>query len=140
MSTATVLEFPMQPAGSSAPEPGGPEAFGPLPELPNAHQRWTVRRKAMVVGAVRGGWIPIEEVCAVYSISVDEFLAWERDLDRYGVHGLRTTRYQIYRDTDKRAPAVSGTVMLNRQGSAVPKKRRTLACDVREPNLRGIHQ
>ncbi len=62
----------------------------------------TVRRKAAVVEAVRGCWIPIEEICEIYSISVDEFLAWERDLDRYGIHGLRTTRYQIYRDTDKR--------------------------------------
>jgi len=58
---------------------------------------------------VRDGWIPIEEACELYNISVDEFLAWERDLDRYGVHGLRTTRYQIYRDTDKRAAAASNT-------------------------------
>ena len=55
--------------------------------------------------------MPIEEACDLYNISVDEFLAWERDLDRYGLHGLRTTRYQIYRDTDKRAPAISGTGM-----------------------------
>jgi Protein of unknown function (DUF1153) len=37
-----------------------------------------------------------------HAISVDEFLAWERDVDRYGIHGLRTTRFQIYRDTDNR--------------------------------------
>jgi hypothetical protein len=111
MSTATVLEFPVQPAGNGALEPEWPDACGPVPELPKPHRRWTVRRKATVIEAVRGGWIPIEEVCELYSISVDEFLAWERDLDRYGVPGLRTTRYQIYRDTDKRAPAVSGTVM-----------------------------
>jgi hypothetical protein len=53
----------------------------------------------------------IEDACNLYTISVDEFLAWERDLDRYGLHGLRTTRYQIYRDTDKRAPVRSGTAM-----------------------------
>jgi hypothetical protein len=108
MSTATVLEFPVQPVGNGAPEPDGTDAFGSVPELPKPHQRWTVRRKAAVLEAVRGGWVPIEEVCEVYSISVDEFFAWERDLDRYGVPGLRTTRY---RDTDKRAPAVSATVM-----------------------------
>jgi Protein of unknown function (DUF1153) len=72
-----------------------------IPELPRAGQRWTVRRKAAVVEAVRGGWMPIDEACALYHISADEFLAWERDLDRYGVPGLRTTRYQIYRDTEK---------------------------------------
>ena len=73
-----------------------------IPELPRAGQRWTVRRKAAVVEAVRGGWMPIDEACVLYSISVDEFLAWERDLDRYGVPGLRTTRYQIYRQTEKK--------------------------------------
>ena len=72
-----------------------------VPELPKPRQRWTARRKASVVEAVRGGWVPIEEICELYNISVDEFLAWERDVDRYGVPGLRTTRYQIYRDTDK---------------------------------------
>ena len=54
-----------------------------------------------MIGAVRGGYVPIEEACSLYSISVDEFLAWERDMDRNGVPGLRSTRFQIYRDTDK---------------------------------------
>ena len=61
----------------------------------------TIRRKAAVIQAVRGGWVPIEEVSSLYDISADEFLAWERDVDRYGVPGLRATRLQIYRDTDK---------------------------------------
>ena len=111
MSTATVLEFLLHSAENRAQEPRRPDTFGPVPELPRPSQRWTVRRKAAVVEAVRGGWMPIEEACDLYNISVDEFLAWERDLDRYGVHGPRTTRYQIYRDTDKRAPAVTGTAM-----------------------------
>jgi hypothetical protein len=72
-----------------------------VPDLPKPRQRWTVTRKTVVIQAVRDGWVPIEDVCELYSISVDEFLAWERDLDRYGVPGLRTTRFQIYRDTDK---------------------------------------
>jgi Protein of unknown function (DUF1153) len=72
-----------------------------VPDLPSGSQRWTVRRKATVIEAVRAGWVPIEDVCALYNLSVDEFLAWERDVDRYGVPGLRATRFQIYRDTDK---------------------------------------
>ena len=76
--------------------------LGHLPQLPSPGQRWTVRRKAAVIEAVRGSWMPIEEACRIYNISVDEFLAWERDLDRNGVPGLRSTRYQIYRDTDAR--------------------------------------
>jgi len=111
MSTATVFEFPVQPAVNGAPDRDCPDAFASMPELPKPQQRWTVRRKAAVIEAVRGGWMAIEDACELYTISVDEFLAWERDLDRYGLHGLRTTRYQIYRDTDNRAPAKSGTVM-----------------------------
>ena len=74
-----------------------------IPELPRAGQRWTVQRKAAVVEAVRGGWMPLDEACVLYNVSIDEFIAWERDLDRYGVPGLRTTRYQIYRDTEKKS-------------------------------------
>ena len=102
MSAATMFQFPLQ---DGFEEWEGPDPYGPMPELPKPRQRWTVRRKAAVVEAVRGGWIPIEEACELYSISVDELLAWERDLDRYGIHGLRTTRYQIYRDTEKRCAA-----------------------------------
>ena len=72
-----------------------------VPDLPRPAQRWTVRRKAVVIQAVRGGWVPIEDVCELYDISADEFVAWERDIDRYGTPGLRTTRVQIYRTTEK---------------------------------------
>jgi hypothetical protein len=64
-------------------------------------KRWVVRRKAVVVQAVRNGSISLEEACQRYSLSREEFLAWERAIDRYGVPGLRATRLQIYRDTDE---------------------------------------
>lgn len=67
-----------------------------------SNERWTVRRKAAIVEAVRSGLVSLEEVCRAYKLSIDEFLAWERDMDRYGVPGLRATRYQIYRQTDAR--------------------------------------
>ena len=78
------------------------DGFARMPELPSQNERWTPRRKAAVIEAVRGGWVPIEEICRLYNLSIDEFLAWERDMDRNGVPGLRSTRYQIYRDTDIR--------------------------------------
>ena len=78
------------------------EVFDPMPALPSPQQRWTVQRKAAVIEAVRGCWMPIEEACSLYNISVDEFLNWERDIDRNGIPGLRSTRYQIYRDTNVR--------------------------------------
>ena len=77
--------------------PDWDEVFRRIPELPALSERWMVRRKAAVIQAVRGGWVPIEEIVRLYNLSVDEFPAWERDVDRYGVPGLRTTRYQIYR-------------------------------------------
>ena len=78
------------------------DLFGRVPEQPSITKRWTVRRKAAVVDAVRGGWVPLEEVCRLYHLSVDEFAAWEQDIDRYGIPGPRTMRYQIYRQTDMR--------------------------------------
>lgn len=99
MRTATVIDFKFAPADDESSNRDWADALGPMPELPRLRQRWTVRRKAAVIEAVRGGWVPIEEVVRLYSLSVDEFLAWERDMDRHGVHGLRSTRYQIYRDT-----------------------------------------
>jgi hypothetical protein len=100
MQTATFLRL-LRNAGS-ADDPNQADAFGKIPELPSLGKRWTVRRKSAVIEAVRGGWVPIEEVCRLYKLSVDEFLAWERDIDRFGIHGLRSTRLQIYRDTEAR--------------------------------------
>jgi Protein of unknown function (DUF1153) len=78
------------------------EAGGGVPDLPSPDtKRWVVRRKAVVVAAVRNGSISLQEACRRYKLSVEEFLAWQRAIDRYGVPGLRVTRLQIYRDTDE---------------------------------------
>ena len=99
MQTATLL----RPFGNEglADGPEWSDAYGRMPELPRPRQRWTVRRKAAVIEAVRGGWVPLNKVCRLYNLSVDEFQAWERDIDRFGIHGLRTTRFQIYRDSGR---------------------------------------
>ena len=74
---------------------------GARPDLPSPDtKRWVVRRKAIVVQAVRSGSISLQEACQRYNLSVEEFLAWQRAIERYGVPGLRVTRLQIYRDTD----------------------------------------
>ena len=73
----------------------------PAAELPPPNtKRWVVRRKAVVVAAVRNGTLSLQDACRRYNLSVEEFLAWQRSIDRYGVPGLRVTRLQIYRDTD----------------------------------------
>ena len=75
---------------------------GGLTELPSPDtKRWVVRRKAVVVHAVRDGAISLQEACRRYRLSVEEFLAWQRAIERYGIPGLRATRLQIYRDTDE---------------------------------------
>ena len=100
METSSVGDPPRD--GRLTDDPPEFDPFDQIPKLPAVVARWTVRRKAEVVRAVRGGWVPIEEVCELYGISAEELLAWERDLDRHGIPGLRTTRYQIYRNTEKR--------------------------------------
>ena len=78
------------------------DAPSPMPELPSPNtKRWVVRRKAVVVLAVRNGSISLQEACRRYNLSVEEFLAWQRAIERYGIPGLRVTRLQIYRDTDE---------------------------------------
>jgi uncharacterized protein DUF1153 len=64
----------------------------PLPDT----KRWVIRRKAEVVAAVRGGLLSLEEACSRYDLDSNEFISWERCIDRFGLAGLRTTRTQFY--------------------------------------------
>jgi hypothetical protein len=71
-------------------------------ELPPAGvRRWTIRRKAAVVTAVTLGEITREEVCRRYQISIEEFLSWQSAYESYGLPGLRSTRLQQYRRTNR---------------------------------------
>jgi hypothetical protein len=60
-------------------------------------KRWVMRRKAQVVAGVRCGLISLDEACRRYTLSVEEFLSWQRLIDSHGVRGLRATRLQDYR-------------------------------------------
>lgn len=77
--------------------------IGPLGEiltrdlLPPPGVRWTARRKAEVVAAVHGGMLGVEEACARYDISMEEFVLWERAIVRGGLPALRVTRLQMNR-------------------------------------------
>lgn len=75
---------------------GSPLTVADLP--PRDTKRWVIRRKAEVVYAVRGGLLSIDEACERYTLTVDEFLSWQRSIDKHGLAGLRTTRLQEYRD------------------------------------------
>ena len=74
---------------------GEPMTIDDLPP-PNT-KRWVVRRKAEVVAGVRNGLISLEDACRRYSLSVEEFLSWQRLIENHGMRGLRTTRLQEYR-------------------------------------------
>lgn len=85
------------------------QVIGPLGEplsleaLPPANTtRWVPRRKAEVVAAVSGGLLTIDEACARYALSIEEFTSWQRSVDRSGLRGLRATRVQHYRDVYSR--------------------------------------
>ena len=74
---------------------GAPLTVGDLP--PPGTERWVIRRKAEVVAAVRGGLLTLDDACERYRLTNEEFLAWQKSIDRHGMQGLRTTRIQQYR-------------------------------------------
>jgi hypothetical protein len=74
---------------------------------PTTSRRWTIRRKAGVLEALRRGALTLEEASQRYALSLEELRAWERDLDRYGLYGLRATRLQIYRTTRSSAKSAA---------------------------------
>ena len=59
--------------------------------------RWVIRRKDEVVAAVRGCLLTLDEACERYRLTNEEFLAWQKAIERHGMPGLRTTRIQHYR-------------------------------------------
>lgn len=93
------------------PAPG--EVLGPngrwitLADLPPSDTtRWVARRKAEVVAAVRGGLLSLNEACVRYGLSIEEFVSWQRNVERYGLEGLRAGHQE--RHTDRRRPAHNG--------------------------------
>ena len=78
------------------------DGSGPIPELPSPDtRRWVVRRKAVVVQAVRNGTITLQEACRRYSLSVEEFLGWQHAFDSHGLRGLSVKRLQGNRRNTK---------------------------------------
>jgi len=62
-------------------------------------KRWVPRRKAEVVAAVRGGLITLEDACARYALTVEEFVSWEYAISRFGLEGLRASSIHHQRQT-----------------------------------------
>ena len=69
-----------------------------LADLPSASTtRWVSRRKAEVVLAVHKGLITLEEACARYRLTVEEFASWQSAIEKHGLQAIRTTTLQHYR-------------------------------------------
>ena len=76
-----------------------------MTELPPANtRRWVARRKTAGVAAVSSGMLTIEEACRRYQISEEEFSAWQRAFERYGIVGLRASYAQQHRSARPKAP------------------------------------
>ena len=79
---------------------GEPLTLDSLP--PPQTTRWVVSSKAEVVAAVAGGLLSVDEACARYNLSLEEFTSWQRAIDRSGMPGLRVTRIKHYREQYER--------------------------------------
>ena len=90
-----IKHFPSPPVIGPA---GRPLTKDDLPP-PNT-KRWVIRRKAEVVAGVRAGLISLDEACARYKLSVEEFTSWQRLIEDHGMMGLRATRLQDYREME----------------------------------------
>jgi hypothetical protein len=51
--------------------------------------RWTARRKAEIVAAVRSDLISLNVARRRYNLTNEEFASWQRLLEKHGVSGLR---------------------------------------------------
>ena len=54
--------------------------------------RWVASRKAAVVLGVEVGLITLDEACATYDLSEEEYAQWVHGASVHGKEGLRATR------------------------------------------------
>ena len=74
-----------------------------MADLPPAYTvHWVAKRKAVVVAAVRGGLLTVDEACERYRLSIEEFMSWQSAGQRHGLDGLKSTRLKTYRRTADR--------------------------------------
>ena len=61
-------------------------------------KRWTVKRKAEVLRQIQANELTVDQAVVQYGLSRQEIMLWQRAANSAGVHALRTTRIQSYRD------------------------------------------
>jgi len=67
-------------------------------DLPSAEtRRWVASRKACVVKALAYGLLSRDEAKETYGLSDEELSEWESAVQKHGVHALKATSLQKYR-------------------------------------------
>ena len=96
-----------------------------LGDLPSAKTtRWVISRKTIVVDAVRGGIISLEDACWRYSLTLEEFYEWQSAIDRRRLQALNERRIGNVRAYDaaghrpKEAPSQAPLAQLQRPSAA----------------------
>lgn len=64
---------------------------------PSNNMRWTALRKRIIVYAVEGGLIGVEDCEKRWGISADEFHTWRSMFYAHGANGLKVTKCQELR-------------------------------------------
>ena len=82
---------------------------------PTDTKRWVARRKAVVVSAVRRGTISLEEACCRYQLSIEEFHAWQRAIER--ARGPRPVCHPAAESTAIFRPPASPSHAIERSGA-----------------------
>lgn len=88
-----------------APSEISPPAVVDLPAPPPLPKRWIPHRKAEVVAAVQDGLLTYDDAMKRYSLSVEEFLSWQRKIALHGLAGLQVGRTQRQRNVRVRSPS-----------------------------------
>ena len=74
-----------------------------LPALPAAGiKRWSPRRKATLIAAVKCGALSIESASEMYGLTREEMLWWQTQVEEFGPQGLFVTKVQRCREGCKR--------------------------------------
>ena len=55
-------------------------------------KRWTPKRKAEIVEAIKGRHLTVLQACQRYGLTPEEVQAWQRRFARDGLAGLKATK------------------------------------------------
>jgi len=80
-----------------------PSHASDLPAAPPVPKRWVPHRKAEVIAAVDRGELTLEQACARYAISIEEFVCWVQNISVFGLAGLQVNGTQRRRKLRSRS-------------------------------------